>query len=302
MEFKKSKSFLDSIIMLFISRIEITFAVTWTGAIGCVMASRGLPPARPTLIALATSLFLSLAVYLYNDVIDRDMDAASANPRKQERPIAMGRVPVSHAMIFIYILGALGLFTAYLISWLAFGMSSVFLVLLTMYSFPQIRLKKQFVMKSLVTSITPSWSLIIGGLAVSGNITLPMVFVAVIEYVFVFLNLPGMADSFDLKEDKEFGMKTMAMILSWKQKIQMMMMIAVIIYFGATMLFYEYLGFNLIVPITVTLFSVGLLNQLRKMPEAFDNESMTKARKFAYAYYVLMPLFMAIGSLSLPFF
>ena len=300
LELKKSNSFLESIMMLFMSRVEITFAVTWTGAIGCVMASQGLPPARPTLIALATSLFLSLAVYLYNDVIDSDMDAASANPRKQERPIAMGRVPASHAMIFIYILGVLGLFTSYLISRLVFGMSVVYLIILTMYSFPQIRLKKQFIMKSLVTSITPSWSLIIGGLAVSGNITLPMIFVAVIEYVFVFLNLPGMADSFDLKEDKEFGMKTMAMVLSWKQKIQMMMM-AVIIYFGATMIFYEYLGFNLIVPITVTLFSVGLLNQLRKMPEAFDNESMTKVRKFAYAYYVLMPLFMAVGSLSLPF-
>lgn len=301
MEIKDSISFLNSIVMLFISRVEITFAVTWTGAIGCVMASHGLPPARPTLLALVTSLFLSLAVYLYNDVIDREMDAASANPRKQERPIAMGRVPVSHAMGFIYVLGVLGLFSAYLISWFAFGMSVVFLVFLTMYSYPQIRLKKRFVLKSLVTSVTPSWSLLIGGLAVSGNITLPMMFVAVIEYVFVFLNLPGMADSFDIKEDTEFGMRTMAMVLSWRQKIQMMM-IAVIIYFGATMLFYDYLGFNLVVPITVTFFSVVLLNQLRKMPEDFNNESTTLVRKIAYAYYVFMPFFMAIGSMSLPFF
>jgi 4-hydroxybenzoate polyprenyltransferase len=264
------------------------------------MASHGLPPARPTLIALATSLLLSLAVYLYNDVIDREMDAASANPRKQERPIAMGRVPVSHAMLFIYILGVLGLFCAYLISWLAFGLSAVFLVLLTMYSYPKVRLKKRFVVKSLVTPISLSWSLIIGGLAVSGNMTLPIIFVAVIQYVFVFLNLPGMADSFDLKEDREFGMKTMAMVLSWRQKILMMMM-AVIIYFGATILFYDYLGFNLVVPTTVTLFSVVLLNHLRKMLEDFDNESVILARKIAYAYTILMPLFMAIGSLSLPF-
>jgi 4-hydroxybenzoate polyprenyltransferase len=300
LEIKDSISFLNSIVLLFVSRAEITFAVTWTGAIGCVMASHGLPPARPTLIALATGLFLSLAVYLYNDVIDREMDAASANPRKQERPIAMGRVPVSHAMGFIYVLGVLGLFSAYLISWFAFGMSVVFLVFLTMYSYPKVRLKKRFVVKSLVTPISLSWSMIICGLAVSGNITLPIIFVAVVTYVFVFLNLPGLADSFDIKEDTEFGMKTMAMVLSWRQKI-LMMMLAVIIYFGATMLFYDYLGFNLVVPITVTLFSVVLLNQLRKMLEDFDNESLTLARKIAYAYTVLMPFFMAIGSLSLPF-
>ena len=143
--------------------------------------------------------------------------------------------------------------------------------------------------------------MIIGGLAVTGNITLPIIFVAVVTYVFVFLNLPGMADSFDLKEDEEFGMRTMAMVLNWRQKILMMMM-AVIIYFGATMLFYDYLGFNLVVPITVTLFSVVLLNQLRKMLEEFDNESLILSRKIAYAYTVLMPFFMAIGSLSLPFF
>ena len=300
MESRKSTSFLDNIVLLFISRIEITFAVTWIGAIGCVMASHGLPPVKPTLIALATSLFLSLAVYLYNDVIDREMDAASANPRKQERPIAMGRVPVSHAMLFIYLLGVLGLLCAYLINWMAFGLSAVFLFLLAMYSYPEVRLKKGFIIKSLVTPISLSWSIIIGGLAVSGNITLPILFVAVVQYVFVFLNLPGMADSFDLKEDEEFGMRTMAMVLSWRQKTLMMMM-AVIIYFGSTMLFYDFLGFNLVVPITVTLFSVVLLNQLRRMLEDFDIESLTLARKIAYAYTVLMPFFMAIGSLSLPF-
>lgn len=301
MEKMGSKSFLGSIVMLFISRIEITFAFTWTAAMGCIMAGHGIPPLRPTLIAIATSLFLSLAVYLYNDVIDREMDAASVNPRKQERPIAMGKVPVSHAMLFIYVCGTLGLFSAYMINRFAFALSVIFLVVLTFYSYPPVRFKKMFIMKSVVTSVGPSWSLLIGGLAVSGAITAPLLFVSVLEAMFVFMMLPALADSFDVKEDAQFGVKTLAMVLSWKQKIQMMA-VAVVAYFGATMLSYNYFSFNVIVPAAVTIFSVALLNQLRKMPEDFEPDFTTMTRKLAYAYYVLMPLFMAIGSMYLPFF
>jgi hypothetical protein len=37
------------------------------------------------------------------------------------------------------------------------------------------------------------------------------------------------------------------------------------------------------------------------MPESFEPDFASMTRKLAYAYYVLMPLFMAIGSMYLPF-
>ena len=96
-----SFSFLNSVKQLFISRISMAFMFSWTAAIGTIIAGRGLPPMVPTLLALGASMCIAVSVYLYNDVVDREMDAASPNKEKQERPIAAGVVPVSHAMNII---------------------------------------------------------------------------------------------------------------------------------------------------------------------------------------------------------
>jgi 4-hydroxybenzoate polyprenyltransferase len=66
--------------------------------------------------ALAFLLFSLLAssVYIFNDILDREYDRN--HPLKKDRPIASGKLPVSAALIFGFILLAIALAGAYFLS------------------------------------------------------------------------------------------------------------------------------------------------------------------------------------------
>ena len=203
--------FTKSMILLLDSRKSMAFIFTWTATIGAIIAGRGLPQLYPTILSIISSLFITLAVYLYKDVVDREMDAASTSETKRGRPIAGGKVPVINAMAAIYLFSVLGLVAAYMISQFAFIIASSFFMLFMLYSYPKVRFKRMFIIKSLITSTGPSWTMILGGNAVSGNLSAPLLFAAIVQAAFMFFVLPALADSFDIKEDSMFGMKTLAM-------------------------------------------------------------------------------------------
>ena len=293
-------SFINSLKTLFMSRKSMAFIYTWTAAIGALIAGRGLPPMQPTLLAMGASLFITMSVYLYNDIVDREMDSASPTVAKQNRPMANGQVPISHAMNTIYLFAGLGLILSYLVSIPTLIVSAVFLVLFSLYSFPSVRLKKRFVIKSLVTSTGPSFTMLIAGVAIGGFISSALLFAAVVQAAFMFFVLPGLADSFDLEEDKAYGMKTMAMVLNWTQKVYMMMF-AVALVFVAGLVGYYYLGFNIVLPGAVSILSAILFIAIIPMLKGYNELEARKVRKIAYAYFTFVPVFMALGSLTLSF-
>ena len=293
-----SISFMISVKQLFLSRISMAFMFSWTAAIGTIIAGRGLPPMVPTLLAMGASMCIAVSVYLYNDVVDREMDTTSPNKEKQERPIASGVVPVSHAMNFIYVLVGTGLMLSYIISMTTFIIGLTFFVLFALYSFPAVRFKRMFIVKSLITSTGPSWTMLLGGNAASGTLPESLVYAAVIQAAFMFFVLPGLADSFDLEEDRAFGIKTMAMALNWTQKVHMMM-VSVSLVLIASIIGYSIIGFNLVLPVTVTLFSVILLREIVGLYKGYDEAMARRTRKVAYAYFTFLPVFMAIGTLNL---
>jgi 4-hydroxybenzoate polyprenyltransferase len=293
-------SFINSLKILFMSRKSMAFIYTWTAAVGALIAGRGFPPMQPTLLAMGASLFITMSVYLYNDIIDREMDSASPTTAKQNRPMANGQVPVSHAMNTIYLFTGIGLVMSYLVSIPTFIVSIIFFVLFSLYSFPKVRFKKMFIIKSLVTSTGPSFTMLIAGVAVGGFITSTLLFASVVQAAFMFFVLPGLADSFDLEEDRAYGMKTMAMVLNWTQKVYMMIF-AVILVFVAGLVGYYYLGFNLVLPGAVSILSAVLFIEIVPLLKGYNESEARKVRKFAYAYFTLVPVFMALGSISLSF-
>ena len=297
---ENKQSFPKSMMTLFASRKSMAFIYTWTAAIGALIAGRGLPAMQPTLLAMGASLFITMSVYLYNDVIDREMDAASPTDIKKERPVAGGQVPLSHAMNTVYLFAVLGLALGFAAGMNTFIVTAVYFVLFSLYSYPKVRFKKMFIIKSLVTSTGPSFTMLMAGIAVGGAITTPLMFAAVTEMAFMFFVLPGLADSFDLEEDKAFGMKTMAMVLSWTQKVQLMM-VAVMIVFTSGIIGFYYLGFNLVLPAGITLFSIVLMKEVTGLLKGYNEEGARKVRKVAYAFYTFVPLLMALGAMSLPF-
>ena len=88
-------------------------------------------------VLLATEAFaifcaLSSAVYLYNDIADREADRN--HPLKRTRPVASGELPAHTAAIAATVLGAAGLGFAMRISPVFGGLAVAYLVLLLLYS------------------------------------------------------------------------------------------------------------------------------------------------------------------------
>ncbi|MEK7208041.1 MAG: decaprenyl-phosphate phosphoribosyltransferase [Patescibacteria group bacterium] len=92
-------------------------------------------PERVLAAVEAFALFCaaSSAVYLVNDILDRDLDRL--HPRKANRPVASGRLSVVHAALFAFVLGAAALTGGFLQNTL-FGFSIAgYLLLQLLYSF-----------------------------------------------------------------------------------------------------------------------------------------------------------------------
>ena len=101
---------------------------------GLIFAQKLLTPL--TIVAIAAFVIfcaLSGAVYLINDVADRDQDRL--HPRKRERPIAAGRLSVPGALVAALALVVLALGASLLVSPRFALVAAAYTVLLTLYSF-----------------------------------------------------------------------------------------------------------------------------------------------------------------------
>ena len=86
-----------------------------------------------SLLALVAFCFLSSAVYVLNDLIDRERDRA--HPLKKNRPIASGRVKTGTAAVLFVILTVIGLVISYIINIHLLIVSMCYIVLMVMYTF-----------------------------------------------------------------------------------------------------------------------------------------------------------------------
>jgi 4-hydroxybenzoate polyprenyltransferase len=84
--------------------------------------------------AFAVFCVLSGVVYLVNDIADRDSDRR--HPRKAQRPIASGALPVPVAAVSALLLGAGALIAAYAIGPAFAAVAAAYLGLQILYSFP----------------------------------------------------------------------------------------------------------------------------------------------------------------------
>ena len=96
---KQNIGFMTSVKMLTKPRTSMLFAFTASAALGTIIAGNGFPPIIPTMLAILSTFFITLATYLYNDVIDASMDGESKSSNKENRPLATGEVNKNNAYI-----------------------------------------------------------------------------------------------------------------------------------------------------------------------------------------------------------
>jgi len=292
-------SFPKIILILIRSRLEALFIWTWCTAISCLIAGRGFPPVKATLMSIFGMFFISMSVYFYNDVIDKEMD--KLNPIKKNRPLASNIVSEKDVIKFIYLSGLIGLTINLTLNIYSFIFSFAYLFLFAIYSYPKIRLKNKFLGKELIIFL--GWPLcgLVACYAVIGSFSITVFVSAVLFGIFGFLLLPIFADSLDMKEDMLYGVKSLAIILSWKRKIQLLIF-AILFIMTITPLTYVQLGFNVLLPIIVVAMSLLLLRFMFPIMKGFEQKEVLKAKKIAYAYFLLLQLVVVFGTLNLNLF
>jgi len=291
-------SVLSNTRMLVKSRIEPIFAWPWGTLIACLIAGKGFPPITNTFLAVFSTLFITASVYIYNDYIDREMD--QLNFLKKNRPLVTGEVPVGFAVRFVAVTAVLGLGLAYLINLNAFIWSLVYFVLFFVYSYPAIRLKKMYVVKELVITSVMPLSTVIGSYAVLGEFSFPIFYAGITMAVFFFLMLPALNESFDVDEDKLYGVKTLAQTLSWRFRTNMIVLgIALIIVMtsAATVWF----DFSVALPLVTLAASVLLLRVLATIWESFDRDVAHGTRIKFQLYFFAIQIMFVLGSMNLSF-
>jgi 4-hydroxybenzoate polyprenyltransferase len=273
---------------------ENMFSWGWATLIGSLIAGRGFPSIIPTIIALFSVIAIASCVYFYNDVIDLEMD--KINPIKRNRPLPSGMISKETAMQIVYISGLLGVILSMFLNPISFIFCLSYLFLFFIYSYPPIRLKKRFVIKEITVAFGYILTTLIGGTAISGSFQSTFIFAGVLYFFFSFFGMPLFHDISDVKEDQIYGVKTMALVLSWRRKVEMITFFLLAI-MTLTPFTYVSLGFNIILPIVVVAGGLIALRFLIPITSTFDNALFKKARIILYIYYIGLQITLILGTI-----
>jgi 4-hydroxybenzoate polyprenyltransferase len=299
-------SFFKSTVSLIKSRKEALGLWLWCAVVACLVAGRGFPPIQPSLMSIAATFFIALAVYVYNDVVD--IDADKHNAFKNNRPIASGEVSRSNAMKLIYISSIIGLTISFLNNFMSFLFSSLYFILFVLYSNPKIHLKKRFLVKESVISS----GLIIVGLSVNyailGSFSLMVFFGFLLFAVFAFLSMPTGFDSTDVVADKLQGVKSIASMLSWRQRMQMAMT-GMLVIMTITPITYVNFGYNILLPVSIMLTGLvflwlmyPLMMSFNPVADTVDTSVLMRTRKIVIIFIFVICGCVILGSLNLSMF
>lgn len=290
-------SIVKNTITLVKSRPEAIFIWTWCTLIACLIMGNGFPPLVPTFMVMGSIALLTASTYIYNDYCDAEMDIHSLV--HSDRPIATGEVSKKFSRGFIVVTAILGLVLGYSINLNTFLLCGTYWLMFTLYSAPMVRFKRIFVVKELIIALAWPLLALTGVYAIGNTFNFTGIFAGLMMGMFSFMGMPALSDSFDEKEDKMYGIKTMAGALSWPNRV-LLLGTSLVLMMGITLLTYDQLGFNILLPVTVVVSSLMLLSMVVPIYNNFDQEKALKVRKVTYLYVMLSQLFVVLGSMSLP--
>lgn len=289
-------SFFESSLALIKSRKEVILRVMWITTLATIISGKGIPPLTKSLLSILAVMMINLSVYIYNDIIDRKIDAYSYKEEKKGRPIANEKVSVESAMIFVKITGLMGLAMCYMINITVFNIGIIYSAILYLYSYPIVRFKTIYILKNVITSIVLPVGFLIGGVAIENTISTNLLFLFFTYYALMFFVIPAGADCLDLEEDKTFDVKTIGGTLSWRQNVYLFN-IGVIIIIASAALSHYLFGMSFISPILMSVFGIPVMFYTLSLSNENGITASYKLGPVGYAFLLLTPLIITLGAI-----
>ena len=280
------------------SRLHIVLWYDWFAVVGILIVSRGLPPLMNTFKTIIMVPFLTMYVYLLNDIMDAKMDRGSN--AKSTRPIPSGLVSKKEALILCFINGFIGILIALTIKIQVAIVAAFFLLLGTVYSTPPIRLKTRFLMKETIT-IAGLFTLVSLGSLITGTPPISIVYFMSFFSIFILTLWSTFYDALDEEEDRRFGCKTVAILLKQSQRLELSA-IGLTIMMLVTPFTYSRFGFNMILPIVIGVSCILFLRfifPLLLKPDTVDDEKIMRGGTLIRVFLLTMQIGFILGSLNI---
>lgn len=234
-------------------------------------------------------VFAALAIYILNDLYDKEFDKMVGN----ERPLATGKVNAQHAKILIFAFSIIALVISYCVNVPVFLVCASYLVLGVMYSTPPVHLKKRILGKQFTLTSLFTLSLLAGGISVM-DIPTNLIFMISTFGIFVFFMTP-IPDLKDIDSDRKQGCKTLPLLIG-KDRSILMGIVAFVILLCTALFGYLYFGFNIsLIPMTSILVLINLRKLLALRSGKRNREDYLDARNRSALSGIVLPLLFIIG-------
>ena len=206
-----------------------------------------------TLLFFLGSVLMRSAGCIFNDIVDKDFDKKVNRTKK--RPIASGKISITHSFFYIIILCLLAFLVLVQFNNLTIilGMGSMFLA----FSYPF--MKRITYWPQLFLGITFNWGIIMGWTAMNNSISMEII-ILYIAAIFWTLGYDTIYGAQDMSDDEIIGVKSTS--IKFKKNIKLFLFISYFISIILILyLFKKYIGLN-IFSIFFVLYVLSLLYQI----------------------------------------
>lgn len=294
------KRFLSSYAWLLTSQLK-TGLYAWATLVGMIAGLKALPPILLAISSLTAMLAIALSVYIYNDIMDVELDkinAEAGNPHQIKRPLVTGKASMRDAKIFVLALIFIGLSIALSVN-LGFAfLLALYLGLGILYSTPPIHLKDRFLFKQLTISIGQAISSLAGGAAV-GLISNPVIYAAALFFTLTFGVVP-VTDLRDIYGDEKIGRKTFPIVIGPEATMKVAMVVVTATLF-ASVASYSWIGFNsaflILMFASLFILLLSMINIYRNVNDV--NLINNMIRRVLRPLFIILQISILIGLVSL---
>ncbi|HJT49463.1 MAG TPA: UbiA family prenyltransferase [Nitrososphaeraceae archaeon] len=185
--------------------------------------------------AVVASYFMALATYIYNDIVDMEVDKIN----KTNRPSVTGKSTRKQLITIVSALNGTALLLVSFMGPYTICISVLFITLGVAYSHPKLNLKDKFPLKTLVTAAGAGLLSLLGGVAAITHAShytdififssLPPIIYASLFFFAFFFILGPLGDIGDLKGDRAVGRRTFPIVLGIRSTIMVMLTVPILI-------------------------------------------------------------------------
>jgi 4-hydroxybenzoate polyprenyltransferase len=200
----------------------------WSSALAAVAAHAWAPSLVHILLFFIGAFAMRGAGCTWNDIVDRDLDAAVE--RTRSRPIPSGQVSVTQAAVFLALLALIGLAVLITFNRITIMLGIASLAIVAVYPF----MKRITYWPQIVLGLAFSWGALMGWAAVFGSLALPplLLYAGSISWVIGYDTIYAHQDR---EDDALIGIKSTALLFGPRTKpiLALFYTVAVILFAAA---------------------------------------------------------------------